>query len=221
MDVLEVMVQNFSTKEREEAKELEGKIAKISEVILAEKQSIDSNFVRLSQCIDEVRSKKYWLLGNYKNFGEYVADCEKRFGIKHSQLYVGMKVARNLLPSVSEKDLVEIGITRAGALSKYVEQSGNSIIPDDILDAAKDRTKTSEEFDDVVNKKLHNKTGEIKDKWFNVGGFYASEDERQEILEALEVARSIDPVVTNTIPEWQQLKEALLRLAREFRSSYV
>lgn len=220
MDVLEGLAANFSDTERKEAKEIEARIEEVTKVIVSEKKSLDSNFVRLSQLIDEVRSKKYWLLGNYKTFGDYIADCEKKYGIKHSQLYVGMKVARNLLPTIPEQDLVDMGITRAGLLSKYVENSGTSTIPDEVLAVAKDLTKTANDLDDAVNRKLHNIPSGEKDKWFNLGGFYASEDERQEILDAIAVAKSLDPVVPNTITDWRQLKEAILRLAREFRSSY-
>ena len=129
-----------------------------------------------------------------------------------------MKVARNLLASVSEKDLVEIGITKAGMLSKYVEQSGHTTIPADMLVTAK--TKSSGELDAAVNSKLHNKLPDEKGKWFSLGGFYADEDEKQEILDAIQLAKGIDPVIPNSIPEWQQLKEVYLRMAREFLGTY-
>ena len=154
---------------------------------------------------------------NYKTFGDYLADCEKKYGIKHSQLYVGMKVARNLLPSVSESDLVQIGITKAGVLSKYVEQSGNKNIPGDIMTIA--REQKTEALDDAVNRRLNNVPQTDKGKWFTVG-FYAFEEEAEELRQAIEVAKSIDPVIPNNIPEWQQNKEAMLRLAREFLGAW-
>lgn len=219
MNAVDGLAQSFSDQDRAEAKHIEHKISEITKVILAEKQSLDSNFVKLSQLIDEVRRKKYWLLGNYKTFGDYLTDCEKRFQIGHSQLYVGMKIVRNLLPSVSEEELVGIGISKAGVLSKYVEQSGQSVIPEDILEAAK--TKKTDELDGLVNSRLHNVMPEQQGKWLALGGFYADEDEKQEILQAWELAKSIDPVIPNSIPSWRQLKEAQLRLAREFLSSWA
>jgi hypothetical protein len=159
------------------------------------------------------------LLGNYKTFGDYLDECEKRFGVGHSQLYVGMKVVRNLLPTVKEEDLVEIGITKAGILSKYVEQSGQSEIPLSLLELAKHPETNSERLDAEVNSILHNVTSE-KGKWFSVPGFFCTEDERQEILDALELAGNIDPLVPRNIPAWQQTKEKMLRMAREFLGSY-
>ena len=217
MDVLEGIATTFTPEQKKEAQELEGKIELITRKIVSEKESLDRNFVRLSQLINEVRQKKYWLLGSYKSFGDYLADCEKKFGVGHSQLYVGMKVARNLLPSVSEEDLVNIGITKAGMLSKYVEQSGQSVIPEDIMETA--RGKKSEELDALVNSRLHNVMPE-KGKWLNLGGFFCDDSEKQEITDALELAKSIDPVVPNNVPQWQQLKESYLRLAREFLGTY-
>ena len=216
MDALQGVIQSFSPQEKEEAQKIEVRIQEVSGAIKADKERLESNFVRLSQLIDEVRAKKYWLLGNYKTFGDYLADCEKKYGIKHSQLYVGMKVARNLLPSVSEQDLVGIGISKAGVLSKYVEQSGNSVIPEDVMRAAKDPKVRTEDLDSVVNGKLHNVTHESKGTWYAPGGFFVDEDERKELQDADDLARSIDPLIPNNIPEWQQKKEIALRLAREF-----
>ena len=219
MDSLQGLIESFSPEEKKEAEDIETKIQAVTHTILSEKNSLDSNFVRLSQLIDEVRAKKYWLLGNYKTFGDYLTDCEKKYGIKHSQLYVGMKVARNLLPTVAEKDLVEIGITKAGVLSKYVEQSGNSQIPEDLFTLAMSDAKT-EELDAAVNIKLNNVVQSEKGKWLALGGFYATEDEQAEMSDALQLAKSIDPIIPNNIPDWQQNKEAHLRLAREFIGSY-
>ena len=220
MDILEGIAQSFTVEQRREYKDLEFKIEQVTGIILAEKKSIDSNFVRLSQYIEEVRRKKYWLLGSYRTFGDYVEDIGKKFDIGHSQLYLGMRVTRNLLPTIPENDIVEIGITKASVLSKYVEQSGQQNIPQEILDVAKDPTKDREDLDAAVNAKLHN-IMPAKGTWLNLGGFFVDEDERLEIQQSLEIAGSIDPVVPNSIPEWQQRKEKILRLCREFSSTYA
>lgn len=219
MDVLEGIVQSFSPEEKQEAKDLEYRIEQITRVIISEKQSLDSNFVRLSQLIDQVRRKKYWLLGSYKNFGDYLDDCEKKFNVGHSQLYVGMKITRNLLPAILEEDLVSMGITKAGVLSKYIEQSGQSHIPEDLLNMAKDPTKKTDELNAEVNSRLHN-VPQDKGEWFSLGGFFVDPDEKKEIQDALQLAKGLDPLVPNNIPQWQQLKECYLRLAREFLGTY-
>ena len=219
MDALAGIVKSFSDEQKQEAKELATKIEEITQTILEEKQSLDRNFVKLSQYVNEVRSKKYWLLGNFRSFGDYLDDIEKKFNVGKSQLYVYMSTTRNLLPSLGEEELVDIGITKAKVLSKYVEQSGQQTIPEDILNSAKDPATTAEKLDAEVNSKLHNVMPE-KGKWFQVPGFFLDDDERAEILDAFELAKSIDPVVKNNIPQWQQMKEVLLRIAREFIGSY-
>ena len=220
MNALEGISETFTSEEKAEAASVQKDIESITKTILQEKQSLESNFVKLSQKIDLVRRKKYWLLGDFKNFGEYIEDCETRFGLKHSQLYVGMKVTRNLLPSVPESELVDMGISKAGVLSKYVEQSGQRSIPEEIMVTARDPKKTREELDAQVNSRLHNVSPQ-KGKWRSIQGFFADDDEWKEITDALEMASSIDPVISNNIPEWQQAKEQVLRLAREFFSSYA
>jgi hypothetical protein len=215
MDVLEGIAKSFSSEERKEAHELEEKKEHLIKAIVAEKTNMEMNFVRLSKIINEIRQKKYWLLTSYKNFGEYLANCEDKFGVGHSQLYVGMKIVRNL-PDIPDEELVAMGITKAGVLSKYVEQSGQ-MVPDDILDTAK--TKKADELQAMVNSRLHNVLPE-NGTWLNFGGFFCSEDEKKEIQQALMVAGNVDPVVPNNIPNWQQLKEKTLRLCREFLGTY-
>lgn len=219
MNAIEGVVMTFTPEEKAEAESIQKDIEVITKTILAEKQSLESNFVKLSQKIDLVRRKKYWLLGDYKNFGEYIEDCERRFGLKHSQLYVGMKVTRNLLPSVPENDLVEMGISKAGVLSKYVEQSGQQNIPEEILETARNPKKTKDELDAEVNSRLHNVVPE-KGTWRSIPGFFAHDDEWKEIEEAMQLASSIDPVISNSIPMWMQVKEQLLRLSREFFAAW-
>ena len=220
MDALHGITESFSPEEKKEATRIEATIAIVSGAIKSNKEKMESDFVKLSQLIDEVRSKKYWLLGNYKTFGDYLTDCEKKYGIKHSQLYVGMKVARNLLPSVTASDLVNMGISKAGVLSKYVEQSGNSNIPEDVMTAARDPKVRTEDLDNVVNGKLHNVLPDTKGTWYAPGGFFVDEDERKELQDAEDLAVSIEPAIPNNIPSWQQKKEVALRLAREFIGTY-
>ena len=220
MNVLEGVAESFSPEEKQKAVEIQNRIYYISGNIRAHKEMLESNFVELAQLIDEVRSKKYWLLGEYKSFGDYLEDCEKKYGIKHSQLYVGMKVARNLLPSVPQDELVKMGISKAGVLSKYVEQSGNSVIPEDVMTAARDPKVRTEDLDNVVNGKLHNVLPTTKGVWYAPGGFFVDEDERKELQDAEDLAKSLDPVIPNNIPNWQQQKEVALRLAREFIGTY-
>ena len=219
MDALKGIVSSFSDEQKQEAKELETKIEEVTQTIIEQKQGIESNFVKLAQYVNTVRQKKYWLLSSFKSFGDYLESIEKKFNVGKSQLYVYMTAARTLLPSMGEEELVDIGITKAKVLSKYVEQSGQTVIPDEIMAAAKDPAQTVEQLDATVNAKLHNVMPE-KGKWFAIPGFFVDEDERAEILDAMELAKSIDPVVQNNIPHWQQMKEVVLRWAREFMGSY-
>lgn len=219
VDALEGIANSFTPEEREEAKALQLKIEEVTQVILDEKKSLDSNFVRLSTYVNEMRRKKYWLLLQFRTFGDYLTSIEEKFNLGKSQLYVGMNVTRNLLGSVSEEDIVDMGITKASVLSKYVEQSGQKTIPEEILAEALDSKVTKDQLEASVNAKLHNVLPE-KGKWFSQPGFFCSDDEQAEILDAIELAKSIDPVIPNSIPHWQQMKEAYLRMAREFIGSY-
>jgi len=218
MDALNIIEKAFTEEEKKEALELEQDIEETVLTINEQKQGIDKNFVRLSQYINKVRQKKYWLLTKHKSFGDYLEAIEQRFNVGKSQLYVYMTTTRNLMPSLGEEELVDIGITKAKVLSKYIEQSGQQVIPDDILTSAKDPSTTAERLDAEVNAKLHNVMPE-NGKWFSISGFFVDESERSEITDAMELAKSIDPIIPNNIPHWQQTKEIVLRWAREFIGS--
>lgn len=217
------LIGTFSPEEIEESKEMAEKIHCTLVDIHAATKSLSDNWARLGTHLARVRSKKYWmLLGDFRSFGDYLKFIEEEYNVGHSQLYLGISIARNLVPILGEEVLCDIGITKAGVLSKYVEQSGSSYIPPDLLEIATNPKKETSELKGECALKLHQVLPEEVGRWWDMGGgFFVLDDEKKEILEALEIAKNIDPVVAKDQPEWAQNKEAWLRLAREFKGTYA
>ena len=216
MDSQSLIIESFSAEEKLEAKKLEEDIDSATGVILAATRTLASNYARLGSLLHCVRAKKYWLLGNYRSFGDYVKFVAKKYDIGHSQLYFGISIAQNLTPLLSEESLCNIGITKASVLSKYAEQSGVLSLPEDLLAMAKDPKTKTEELRGATALRLHQVLPEEVGHWFSFGGAFLLDDEKKTWLKALEIAKAVDPAIPHTYPEWLQLKEAILRLAQEF-----
>ncbi len=220
MEAQNLLIESFTNEDKVEAKRVEEQIDSATSTIISATRTLASNYARLGSLLNTVRERKFWLLGTYKSFGEYIKFVEKKYDIGHSQLYLGISIAQNLSGLLTEDTLCKIGITKAGVLSKYAEQSGVQTIPEDLLALATDPKKKVEELKGECALRLHNILPEEKGKWRDVGGFFASTEEWKEWTQAIETAKSVDPAIPHDQPEWLQLKQACIRLAQEFAGTY-
>lgn len=213
------LVETFSSEEKLRAKNVQSEIEVVAGEINFNKKVLESNYVKLGSLVNEVREKKFWLLGDYNNFGEFLIYCEKKFHLGHSQLYGYMGVSRNLLPNISESDLCEMGITKASVLSKHVEQGGK--VTSDLLQSALNKGTKTDELKAESNINLHKIVDLQKGRWYDLGGFYATEEEILELEQGYKAARETDPPISRDLPEWIVRKEVQRRLAQEFAGSYA
>jgi hypothetical protein len=217
----QALIENsFTQEEKLEAKKVEEQIDCATSTIITATRTLASNYARLGSLLNTVRERKFWLLGSYKSFGEYIKYVEKKYDIGHSQLYLGISIAQNLSPLLSEDMLCEIGITKASVLSKYAEQSGVSTIPEDLMALATDPKKKVDELRGECALKLHNILPEEKGQWHDLGGAFFSSEEWKEWTQAIEIAKSVDPAIPHDQPEWLQLKQAVIRISQEFSGTY-
>lgn len=213
------LLETFTLEQKTEAHQLRIQIEEEADSIRENKRNLETSYVRIGAFINLYLKKKYWLLGDYKSAGDYMKTCEEKFGIGHSQLYLSRSVAENLGSKVSEDNLYDMGITKAAELSKYVQQSGGGV-PTELLSIALDKNKKTDELKSAANLKLHNIVSEDKGKWYDLGGFYATQEEILELEQALEKAANADPIISKELPEWIRKKMSILRLSQEFSGSY-
>ena len=177
------------------------------------------SWVHLGSLLLKAQTRKHWITWGYDSFGKLIDDLRGKLDRQRSYLYNVVDVSERLLPSVSEEDLEKLGITRANELARYCKQSGLSV-PQFLLDAALDRTKSVEELHVAVLEALNEK-GEVKGTWWSFDGFYLLPDEKAEILQAVELAKRTEPLIAATLPDHEQRKHVMMKFAREFYGTYV
>lgn len=177
---------------------------------------LNTGFVRLGVLVQKIRTEKCWKSRGYANFGEYVQYLAGRVKRKRSYIYQCKSIAEKLLPQLSEETLGEMGISKANELKKLAVNS-QKLIPQEVIDLA--LSGDTDEVKASVETILNPSTVE-QGKWYDFGGFYLTESEREGLEEAYDLALKTDPVVAHDIPEHIQKKEVVMRWCMEFLSTY-
>lgn len=214
---LETSIESpFTTAEQQAAGRLNEEISGLLSSISSLEKSLMQNWARLSSQLYEVRERKFWILYGYESFGKYIVDIGDKVGKGRSQLYQGIRVVEQL-PEVSAEELTEIGISKSTELCKMRAAGKN--VPRELIDRAKNPSTTISDVREDVFNALH-ATPDQKGKYYDLGGFFCTADEKAEIDLGFEVAKRVDPAIAHDIPEWAQKKECLVRFVREFIATY-
>jgi hypothetical protein len=206
-------------KDREEAQELVKEIDEILEEIKNGETSLATNYAKLGSKLLTIRTKKYWIALGFKSFNAYIESVKEKINHGRTQLYQFISVAEKLLPSVSEAALNQMGISKAIELQRVVTATGGQP-PQELIDCALCSETTREYLRGKIFKHLHMKPDE-PGTWFEFGGFYVTVEERAEIQQGLDVAARVDPIIPESWPAHSKRKEIMLRLVREFLSTYL
>jgi len=206
----------FTTTEEQEARQLNEKITSLLSSITGLEKSLMQGWATLSSHLFEVRERKFWILYGYESFGKYIVEVGDKIGKGRSQLYQGIRVVEQL-PEVSAEDLTAIGISKAAEVCK-IKAAGKSV-PKDLIERAKKSETTIDQVREEVFNTLHS-SPEQRGRYFDLSGFFVTPEEKEEILTGFDIARRVDPAIPHDIPEHAQRKEVMLRLVREFRSTY-
>ncbi len=213
-------IEVFSAADRLDAALVREEIEGLLDSIQAHQIRLATNYVQLGTAMLKAQDRKLWIDWEFRSWGSFVVYVCKKIGRERSQLYAVVSTTQLLLSSVSENDLNAIGISKAQELARFVKQSGRSV-PDSLLELAKNETTTVEQLHAAVLEELHEK-GEERGKWWDYwGGSYFLPDEKQEVLDAMRVARLTDPPISDTDPDHTQRKAILLKFAREFAGTYA
>src|SRR5271157_45320 len=179
--------------------------------------NLGKKFVELGQALLEVRSQKYWQGWGYETFGAFIDMVTEKLDRGRAQIYGYIGTVEKLLPSIGEDQLVEMGISKANDLARVV-RAGKVILPA-LLTKALDPNCDVSEFKAAVQTELHQENPE-KGKWRDVGGFYATPEEKEEILRGFDIAARTDPVIASDLPDHARRKEVMQRLVREYLATY-
>jgi len=201
--------------------------------IAAHELRLSHSYARLGARLREAEVEQHWVALGYSKFPHYLLAVGKKIGRERSQMYAFLSVATDLLPHLTEEQLEEIGISKAHQLRRLVKQGGrvDAEIPDQnnqtedtfgtvrIMDYAADPKVTAALLRVKVNELLHCHEDQ-PGLWYDLGGFYATADERKEIEEWWAVCKTLISV-SDEEPEHVWKKAAILASAREMIGTYV
>lgn len=193
-------------------------LALITETRSAESE-LEHNYVSLAKAIYKVQTKLLWQVLGYNSWKEYFSFLEEKFGKGRTQLYGYIGTVRALQEHVEDKDMVDMGISRASELKKAVQATGKSP-SDDLIKHALDKKLTLPEFREKVHQDFgivdHNEKG----TWYDLGGLYLTTDERETFEKAIKFTKGVDPPIDHMLSKHQQFKEVLFRWLEEFMGTY-
>lgn len=198
-------------------------LAEINETLksaLAAEGSFQHARMRLGRLLDEAKKREYWRTWGHESFGTFVKELAEKYRIGRTQLYAYYSTAKELRDYVSDENLEEMGISKAQELKRAVKQTGQA--PDvEIVSRALEPSVTRDDVRKLIFERYSMpKDDAPKGTWKDIGGFYVTAEERSVLDRAYDCAMRVDPPVANDIPEWQRVKEWLLRMSQDFLSTY-
>jgi hypothetical protein len=170
----------------------QAEIDELLSLISAHELRLAKSYARLGSKLKEMKANFYWMSLGYERFSSYLEFIRGKIGRERSQVYAILSVAEALLPAMTEEQLETVGITRAHELRRLLKEGGTlqarildpegGETPTDvrIMDYAARPGVTAKQLRVKVNELLH-VTEDVPGLWFDVGGFYATADERKEI----------------------------------------
>jgi hypothetical protein len=212
----ETKIMKWSDEDRDKAGSLNIKINAVLDSIKNKEELLSGNLVEIGVLLSKVQNEQYWILWGFDKFSTYIESLRTKYGKGRTQLYQYISVAEYLLPIVSQKDLIGMGIGKAIELKKLVSQDGT--VSKELVAKAIDPEVTIDEFKKAAFGDKHPSDG---GNYFSFGACYLSESEKDEVESAFYVARHLDPPIQNTLPAIIQTKEIMLRICREFYGTYA
>lgn len=205
--------------EKEEAHEVHSKILNLITEVKAAESDLEGGYVKLGQLVYKVQVKTMWIPLGYNSWREYMEFLSEKYGTGRTQLYGYIGTVKTLSPYVDDQTLTDMGISKAKELKRAVDTTSKAP-SEELLEKARDPKVLVPEFRKAIQEEFHIIDHNEKGIWIDLGGIYLTQDEKDEWEKAIDLAKSIDPVVSAALPKHVQFKEALMRLVQEFIASH-
>jgi hypothetical protein len=205
--------------DKELAQETHNQILKImTDAKLAETE-LEHNYITLGKHIYQMQVKVLWLALGYSSWRDYFSFLQEKFGMGRTQLYSYVGTVKSLSPYVDDDTMIDMGVSKAKELKRAIDTTSKAP-SEELLEKARDPKVFVQEFKQAINDEYHIKDHTEPGNWYDLRGVFFTPEEKEEWEKAIDLAKSIDPVVDYQLPEHVQLKEALLRIAQEFIGTY-
>jgi hypothetical protein len=189
----------------------------LAEKLGAAEGLLESGYAQFAEALLVVQENRYWQPG-YDSWGDYMRYVTEKFKMGRAQLYHKVAVVRELKGIVDSAELTEMGISKASVLAD--SHRGTGTVPNAALTAAKDPAVSVKQLKQALAEAL-NLPGDEPGEWYDLNfAFYVTPEEKVTLQEAEKIVRGIDPVISNTLKDFQQKKEVALRWAMEILNTY-
>lgn len=198
------------------AAEAQSKIAEVEKLAaqLGEAESqLEKGYGALAFRLKDISENRYWEF-SYASFGEFLKHIQEAHKLGRAQLYRYMAVARELDGVVTEKQLTDMGISKAEELLKAHDK--NPILPADAVNQALDPTVTTKDLKEILfnaDNEPEPEDGSFIDLGFS---FMVTEEEKEVLQAAANAARHGDPPIDGKLKPSAQLKLIALKWAMEY-----
>ncbi len=163
---------------------LRSKHDQLLETIHGQEEALGRNFVRLAALVHQVQQTKAWIDWGHKSFNEYLNSVGGQIDRKRGQIYNMLATVR-LLPSLSEKDFLDLGVTKASVLKDYARDMKKQP-PPQLVEYAKDRGTSVEELRAQVYTKTHGEPPEGQ-KYYKIA-YVATPGQQETIQKGFDLA---------------------------------
>jgi len=187
--------------------------------LLAAEDKLEHGYAKLGLLLTEVSEKELWREAGFPSWSKYMESLQAKYHRGKTQLWRYFSSVREMRPYLKEEQMNQMGISKLDVLKKATQQLGfppNS----EVIKEALDPTKTVSDVRKSVAQN-HNLTQEEQSgTWYELSGFFVTNEERQVINGAFSAALRTDPVVEKGVKESVRTKEALLRLSMEYLATH-
>lgn len=183
-------------------------------------RKLDQSWARVGALLSRFESTKGYKVLGFESFPKYLNSLREKYGRSNGQLWAYKEVAHHLSPSISEGDLDKMGVSKAFEIARAMKIAEKPPTPE-LIAAALDPATTVKEVRALAHRIYDLPANEEpKGTWLDLGGFYASADERKLLMETYELGARLLELSPN-VPEWLKRKEVHIAMAREFHGTHM
>jgi hypothetical protein len=187
--------------------------------LLSAESRLDHGYAKLGLLLTEVSEQELWREAGFECFDDYLVETADKHHRGRTMLWHYFTAVREMKPYLTEGQMNEMGISKLGVLKKATKELG--FPPNqEVIDTALDPKKTVSDVRKAVAQNHKLTEPEQEGSWFDLGGFFVTNEEKLVIKEGFEASWRTDPVIQKSVKETVRTKEGLLRLCMDYLSSH-
>lgn len=182
--------------------------------------NLDRGYAALASLLARCKASEAWrVCGNCESFNGYLKSLQEKFHRSTKQLYAYVGVAEKLLGTITEKQLDQIGITKALEIKRASDRAQKSVTKE-ILEAALKEEVTVTEIRALCHQVYElQSSGLPLGTYFDFGGAYLSGEEKKVFVEAIQVAIRVLRL-PKEMPDHVKRKKIFIAFAQEFAGTH-